>query len=153
MPPAVVAGLTIAALGGLLALLYFVVLPRSRATAKAPAANGTQVAAPGPQGSMQPAHPLAKYVELSGVRISEINNRAKIQFLVTNHSSADLPQLQMNVTLRAKDREFFQFPVDLPSIGPFESKELSATVVTKLKPYEIPDWQFVQTEFRLTSKP
>jgi hypothetical protein len=153
MSPTLVAGLTIAALAGLLALLYFVVLPRTRATAKAPSKNATEMAAPGQAGSMQPVHPLAKHVEVSGVRITEEGKNAKIQFLVTNHSPADLPELAMRITIRGGGREFFQFPVAVPSMGPFESKELSSSVATTLKPYELPDWQLVQLEFRITSAP
>jgi hypothetical protein len=136
----------------LLALLYLYVLPHRGETAVK--AEAPVLGKPAQAGRGAGAHPLAKLLEVGGVRVREDKGgNAKIQFVVINHSGADLPKLQAEIRLRSGDREFFAFPVDLPSIGPYESKELSATVKTDLKPYELPDWQMVQPQFTITSEP
>lgn len=137
----------------LLAVLYLYVLPDRSGNATASTAALQQ---PGVLGSSQPAHPLAKHLEIAGIRVNESTPQtARIQFVVINHSAADLPDLKMNVILRAASGGVpsFEFPIDLASIGPFESRELSTTVKTSLKPYELPDWQLLRAEFRLTSEP
>ena len=110
---------------------------------------------PGVAGSSQPAHPLAKHLEVAGIRITETAPQtAKVNFVVINHSAADLPELKMEVSLRPTTggNPVFEFPVNLPSIGPYESRDMTHTVKTKLKPYEIPDWQMLRPEFRITSE-
>jgi hypothetical protein len=137
----------------LLGILYLYVLPdRSQATDT----KTTALETPGPVGSSQTSHPLAKHLEVAGFRITEpAAQTAKVNFVVINHSAADLPEFKMQVTLRpaAGGNPIFDFPIQLPSIGPYESRELSSTVKTALKPYEIPDWQMLRPEFRLTSEP
>ena len=59
----------------------------------------------------------------------------------------------MKVMLKAADRPLFEFNTPLASIGPYESREVNATVKTSLKPYELPDWQMVRGNFELTSQP
>jgi hypothetical protein len=142
--------LTVVALAGLLAVLYFFVLPRR--TAGEPVRDATAMQSPVPPSGA--AHPLAKHLEVSGVRITESGEgTVKIQFLVVNHSAADLPDMKMNLTLRAAGKAVFELPVALPSIGPYESRDMSANVKTDLKPYEIPDWQALRPEFRLATEP
>jgi hypothetical protein len=137
----------------LLGVLYLYVLPdRSHATNTSPAA----IQNAGPAGSSQAAHPLAKHLEIAGIRITEpAAQTAKVSFLIINHSAADLPDLKLQVILRteAGANPVFDFPIDLPSIGPYESREMTSTVRTTLKPYEIPDWQMLRPDFRVTSQP
>lgn len=134
----------------LLALLYIFVLPHrgdADATAKPVSADTPKLETAGTAASGKP-HPLAKHIEVGGVRIQEQSGgKVRIDFVVVNHSSADLPPLKMDVRLASGGREYFVIPVDLPSVGPFESKELSTSVKTNLKPYELPDWQLVQAKF------
>jgi hypothetical protein len=137
----------------LLGVLYLYVLPHRSDATSTPA---TTLETPAGPGSGQPVHPLAKHLELAGIRVGETAQRtAKIQFLIINHSAADLPDLKLQVTLRpsAGGDPVFDFPVDLPSIGPFESRDITTTLKTALKPYEIPDWQLLRPEFRITSAP
>lgn len=105
---------------------------------------------PGATGSATPVHPLAKYIEISGVRIIEDRRgQAKIAYLIVNHSPADLPELQAQITLNAGGKDMFTFPATIPSIGPYEAKDLTTTVKTQLKPYELPDWQVVKPAVRI----
>ena len=39
----------------------------------------------------------------------------------------------------------------VPSLGPLEIKDISAKVTTKLRIYELPDWQFMRADFDITS--
>jgi hypothetical protein len=55
--------------------------------------------------------------------------------------------------VRSGSKSVFDFPYTLPSLGPFETKEATATLKTDLKPYEMPDWQFLKADFDITSSP
>jgi hypothetical protein len=141
---------------GVLAVLYVYVLPSNRTTAATPA-NSTSA----PQKGAGPAtgaggtHPLAKHLEITAVRISEdAKQNAKIQFVIVNHSAADLPDLDANIAIKTTaGNTIFEFPVKVPSLGPYESKDLSQTVKTQMRGYELPDWQFVKPELTITSQP
>jgi hypothetical protein len=37
------------------------------------------------------------------------------------------------------------------SLGPQENKDVTVTVPTKLRLYELPDWQFLRAQFEITS--
>jgi hypothetical protein len=37
------------------------------------------------------------------------------------------------------------------SLGPYESKEMSGALSTKLRVYELPDWQNLTAEIQITS--
>lgn len=144
-----------AALGlvAILGVLYLYILPaRSHATnTQAPALQNAGTAAPA-----QHAHPLAKHLEVAGIRLAETSPQtAKVSFVVINHSGAELPDLKLEVILRPTTggNPVFDFPVNLPSIGPFEARDMTSTIKTTLKPYELPDWQFLRPEFRITSEP
>jgi hypothetical protein len=88
-------------------------------------------------------HPLAKYVELVG-------------FVVVNHSEADIGDLGVKVRLtsssaKPEDPAIADFAVKVPTLGPEEIREVEASVPTKLRIYELPDWQFLKAEFEITS--
>jgi hypothetical protein len=150
LSPALVAFLAASGIVVVLGILYLYVLPHSSPATSTPAAS---LELPGGPASSQAPHPLAKHLEIAGIRITQsAAQTVKIQLLVINHSAADLPDLMMHVTLRAASggKPIFEVPVDLSSIGPYESRDVTATVKTTLKAYEIPDWQMVRAEFRLS---
>jgi hypothetical protein len=104
-------------------------------------------------------NPLQKYIEISGVRFVQDPKRkiTVARFIITNHSEADLSGLAGNVTIwgRTKKSEedaqgTFSFTTNL---GPFESKEITAPLNTKLKIYELPDWQNITTDVQITAPP
>jgi hypothetical protein len=133
----------------LLAILYLFVLPKG--AARAPAVTMEQ---PGPaRPNIATAHPLAKYIEVTGLRIAEGGTgQAKIVFAAVNHSAADLPELDAHLTLTGGGKTIFDFPVTVPSIGPYESKDVATTVRTNFKPYEMPDWQTLTPALRIISE-
>ena len=108
-----------------------------------------------PTGQRVPAssNPVAKYIELSGFRIIEKKpGTLAVTFAVTNHSDADIGNLQMTVNLRTTaakpdDPPLATFSTRVEGLGPEELKEGHAEVSTKLRAYELPDWQFLTSDF------
>ncbi len=100
--------------------------------------------------------PLQKYIEVSGVRfIENAKKQTEVRFLVTNHSPAEIAGLAGNVTVWGRTRSSeedaagtFTFSGNL---GPWESKEMSAPLNSKLKIYELPDWQNISTDIQITA--
>src|SRR5271166_2310900 len=102
-------------------------------------------------------HPLAKYIELVGFRMSEAGiGKLQIRFSVINHSNADIGDLGLKVTLtttaaKPGDPPVAEFDAKVPSVGPMETKDVTVTVPTKMRIYELPDWQFLKGQFEITS--
>jgi hypothetical protein len=74
---------------------------------------------------------------------------------VVNHSEADLGELKMDVNVRtttakSDDPPLLTFSITVPSLGPSELKPVVIDVPTKLRVYELPDWQFLKPDFQLT---
>lgn len=124
--------------------------PKAEGTAKtdAPLTQPLQATAP-------KNNPSAKYLELVGFRIKEKGaGKLEIAFGVVNHSEADLGDLTLNVDLRtttgkASDPPICSFPAKVSGLGPEEMKEVTASVPTKLRVYELPDWQYLKSDFQL----
>ena len=102
-------------------------------------------------------HPLGKMIEVGGFRMSEAGQgHLKIRFGVTNHSDGDIADLGLKITLTAagakpEDPPLCTFEVKIPELGPQEMKEVTGTATTKLRIYELPDWQFIHSDFTITS--
>ncbi|MBV8818941.1 MAG: hypothetical protein JO022_11335 [Acidobacteriaceae bacterium] len=100
-------------------------------------------------------NPAAKYLEIAGFRMREkTSGKLDISFAVINHSDADLGDLSLIVNMRttaAKPGEapLLTFAAKVSGLGPEEMKEAVATVPTKLRIYELPDWQFIRCDFRV----
>jgi hypothetical protein len=101
------------------------------------------------------SNPDAKYLELVGFRIIEKSpGHLEVRFGVVNHSEADLGEMKMDVrllttTAKADDPPLITFSTKV-SLGPSEMKQLTIDVPTKLRVYELPDWQFLRANFDLT---
>jgi len=100
--------------------------------------------------------PYQKYVEIAGVRFLEDAKKAPmVTFVIVNHSNADMAELAGNVTVwgrtRTSEEEAAGTFTFKTSLGPNESKELKAPLTTKLKFYELPDWQNVSTDIQITA--
>ena len=140
-------------LGAYFAVEYFKKEPS--ATAHSGAAEPER-----PQASSSPADakgsPLRKQIEVVGLRLTQ--NKAKkteVRFLVVNHSGAEVQDLAGSVDLQARTSKKDEEPVGtfsfkVPSLGPYESKEISSVVNTKLKVYELPDWQNLDVRLQIT---
>ncbi len=102
-------------------------------------------------------HPLGKYIELVGFRMVETApGKLEVKFGVVNHSDADVGEIELLVSLRpttakTTDEPVAKFTAKVPPLGPQEMKEVKASVPTKLRVYEIPDWQFIRGDFEITA--
>jgi hypothetical protein len=104
------------------------------------------------------AHPASKYLELSGFRFMDSpKKKPQVQFVCINHGNVDIAELDVEVLLRLKnskpeDEPFGSFKVKIPGVGPLSSKEIVVKELnTKLKFFDLPDWQFVDAVVTITS--
>jgi hypothetical protein len=112
--------------------------------AQAPGAARAQAVVPTAENKN---HPLAKYIEVAGFRLSEKpGGKAGVRFVVINHSQADVTDLGLAVTTPP-----CTVNVKVPTIAPEESKDVNGECATTLRIYELPDWQFIKPVFRITS--
>lgn len=136
-------------------LTVFALIRSSRAApeAKPAAASAQSIAAleRPPIGSGVQLNPAFKDLELTGFRLTEdAKQRPQLQFVVVNHSGADLGEIKARVNLRAANLKAEDPPVGTVafavSLGPYEAKDLKAPIDTKLRVYELPDWQLLRPE-------
>ena len=120
-----------------------------------PAAEAMEKLAVAP--STAKRHPLSKHIEVTGIRITEdAAQKAQVEFLVVNHSGADIADLGGTLTLKPRGAKpehapLASFEFKVPSLGPYESKELKSNVRANMRAYELPDWQFLQADLEITS--
>jgi hypothetical protein len=124
-----------------------------------PETKSTKVAAspygPGPA-TTTGKHPLAKFIELAGFRLTEKAGKLNVEFSAINHSDADLEEMQVHVRIvtnvyKPGDDPVAEFDAKIPGLGPHEDHDVTAATTTKLRLYEIPDWQFLRADFDITS--
>jgi len=134
------------------ALAYFYLLPSMRkGNSAAPVATKTDRAAAGKQ------HPYAKFLELTGVRLIEDEKQnVQAKLILVNHSTAELSGVTLTVTLKPVNSTpetppVTEFSFKLPTLGPYESREITVPAKTKLRAYEMPDWQFIQSDVQINS--
>jgi len=139
------------ALGFAIATLWLGACSSGPAPSKAPAPAAA---------SSQPAsnaNPIAKYIELAGFRLDEKGaGKLEIRFALINHSEADLGDITLQVNVRATtarpgDPPLFSFPATVRGVGPGDVKDVTVEVPTKMRVYELPDWQFLRADFTVTS--
>jgi hypothetical protein len=101
------------------------------------------------------SHPLAQYIEVTGFRIVvDFNKKSEIHYLVVNHSSADLSDVTVYVTLRTANPKPGQPPLcrfnfRAPSLGPFESKELTSSIEKLNRSVTLPEWQDLRSDVQI----
>jgi len=123
-----------------------------------PAQKQTKSSAPGPAHVMatNTSNSLAKYLELAGFRITEHSpGKIVVQFGVVNHSQADIGDVKLKVNLTTTtanpgDPPLISFPANVTSLGPSDMKNVTVDVPTKMRAYELPDWQFLTATFEIT---
>ncbi len=99
---------------------------------------------------------LAKYLELVGLRITERSpGHLVVQFGIVNHSEGDIGDVKLTVSLgttaaKPGDPPLITFPAQVSRLGPSELKDVSVEVPTKMRAYELPDWQFLTAGFQIT---
>lgn len=130
-------------------------LQRSGATAINPQEKAG-VENPSNPSKQKVTNPLQKYVEVVGLRMLTENKKPVAKFVIVNHSNAEIDDLAANVTLwastsRSEEDSVGSFNFRLPRIGANESKEMTEPLKTKLKVYELPDWQNATADVEITS--
>jgi len=116
---------------------------------------------PEPPGAATPVgkNPLTKYLEVVGFRLAEEKpGTLKVTFGVVNHSDADMGDLVLKIRLtttaaKPDDPPITEFDAKVPNLGPQEMKDVTASASTKLRIYELPDWQFLRATFEIVSPP
>ena len=144
---------TVGVFVGLLAAGYafytLVLNKHGSASASNEKAADEPAAAKGPRGSRD----LSKHLEVAGIRILEENHRPTIRLMLINHSSADIAPAAGSITLitDGKGDPVAVIPFSLASLGAYEAKDISAPLKTKLRAYELPDWQFIKAQVKLSA--
>ena len=146
-----VSGFALAFLG-IFAAVYFWV-QRSGHTNVAEKAGLANPANPSEQ---KVTNPLQKYVEVVGIRMMSENKKPVAKFVVVNHSNAEISGLQANVTLwastsRSEEDSVGSFSFRIGNLQPSGSQELTEPLKTKLKAYELPDWQNATAEIQIVA--
>jgi hypothetical protein len=104
-------------------------------------------------------HPLAKYIELAGIRMEESGSgKLKVTIAVINHSQADIGDVAFKIKLtttaaKPEDPPIAEFDAKADKVGPLEVKDMSTVVPIQLRLYELPDWQFLRVQYEITSPP
>jgi len=132
------------------AAYYFIQRPGTNTAEKAGLEN------PANPSRQKVSNPLQKYVEVVGLRLLAQDKRPVAKFVVVNHSGAEISDLAANVTLwastsRSEEDSIGSFSFKLANLGPNDSKDLTEPLKTKLKMYELPDWQNTTAEIQITS--
>jgi hypothetical protein len=130
-------------------LTFFVVKQMRKAPPAAPVNRAAQIESAEAVTTAQ-SNPEFKDIELIGFRLTEDDKQKPfVQFVAVNHSGADLGAIDAKAELQAvtaRDKQpvgTFEFKA---SLGPYESKDVKAPLQTKLRVYELPDWQFLRAE-------
>ncbi len=158
--PAAVASSRVAVPGWLLSVMFglvfivillgFIVWRQSRQTAPAAAPSQDALIAAAETVPTTQSNPELRDLELVGFRLTEDDKQKPfVQFVVVNHSGADLGQLSLKGDLQGiagggrQTVGTFEFTTPLNA---YESKEVKVPLKTKLRVYELPDWQFLRAQ-------
>ena len=132
--------------------------------------NANRDAQPPPAASTQPGqtpraasadsaleeHPLARFVEVSGVRITAgANHKPQLQYIVVNHSAKELTGLGIRLALRsasdsASGTPLFTVVSKVPALGAYQSREIRTDLDADLRVTSLPEWQSLRSEVQVT---
>ena len=159
LPPAKAPGWLVSALVMIvmlaagLAVVYFLLLPRTVADAKPAPTPAAAATGPAPTSGNSP---LAKFVEVTGFRIvtspGDPARKSEVQYLVVNHSDADISDANVFITLRSAkpgQAPLCRFSFKVPSLGPFEAKEMASPIEKTARGISLPDWQDVRADVQI----
>lgn len=137
-------------IGGGSGALY---LYKNGGTKSSSAQAGTAMETPEEAAKAARGNPYAKYIEVTGIRISENpKKQLEVKVAVVNHSLAELPDLTVNVKLKSTkanpgDPPIAAFKVNVSAMAPLETRDVKTITSTSLRAYELPDWQFMTAEY------
>ena len=146
-----------AVLAGTLAASFYAMPGLANPSSSAPAKIEAKAApvAPKPVAPRVPVNPLARIVEVTGVRfVTDLpDSPPQIHYLVVNHSNVPLIGVTVNVTLRAISGDaqspLSQFAFRAPRLGPYESKEMVSSIERFNRQVSLPDWQDLRADIQI----
>ena len=94
---------------------------------------------------------LAKYLEAGGIRFTEVKHRTSVTMTIVNHSSAEMVALDGSIKIVTKDdtKHVATVQFKMANLGPLEAKDYTIPMLTTMRAYEMPDWQFLKAEITL----
>jgi len=127
----------------------------SRGDGSTPASTA-KTAAGGAPAAKGVSNPLQKSIEVTGLRFVNSGKSPSVKFVVINHSGSVLLDLAGTVTLwagtsRSDEDAIGTFNLNVDTLDAGGSKEMTAPLKTKLKAYEMPDWQNATAEVQVSS--
>ena len=131
--------------------MVFYLLPASHTTADAKTVAPEPVTAP----AVEPSHPLAQSIEVTGFRfVMDVNKKPEIHYLVVNHSAAELSDMNVFVTVRMANAKagqppLFRFSFRSTGLAPFDSKEMTSAIEKLPRPVTLPDWHDLRAEVQI----
>ena len=141
-------------MAGLLAVgiaVVFYLLPASHTAADAKSAAPEPLTTP----AVEASHPVSQYIEVTGIRfVMDPNKKSEIQYLVVNHSAAELSDMTVFVTVKTANAKAGQPPLCRFSfrstgLAPFESKEMTSSIEKLPHPVTLPDWHDLRAEVQI----
>ena len=134
---------------------------QNRSADRSPA-NPSSVAPMTVQSTPEPAatpsdqHPLARFVEVTGLRVvADLQHRSQLEYIVVNHCGSELSGLVLHITVRSNLQDgtpLFRVSAAVPSLGPYQAKELRTDVDTQLQSTAIPEWDDLKADVRVTTR-
>lgn len=140
----------------LLGLVYYGVQSFGHSSGSAPAEKTSAVAAPAAGAQQNTTNPLQKYIEVVGFRLTTKDKKPVVKFVAVNHSGGDIVDLEANVSLwastkRSEEDSVGTFSFKAKNLAAGSSEEFTAPLQTKLKGYELPDWQSLLADVQVVS--
>lgn len=134
----------------LAAILVVVRSGALRRSAPAPTGGAESLAALENAGAPQ-GDPVFRNIEITGFRLSEEQGqKPMLRFVVVNHSAADVGEIKAKGGLRARTPAAADEPVAsfefTTRLGPYEAQDIRVPLETKLRAYELPDWQLLRAD-------
>jgi hypothetical protein len=100
-------------------------------------------------------YPFAKFIEVTGLRVViHPNRRSQANYLVVNHSGAELTELDVRVAVRAASSAapLFTVSAHVPLLGAYEAKEIRSDLDPQLGAADIPDWDRLRADAQVSSR-
>ncbi len=90
-------------------------------------------------------------LEVTGLRIvSASGHKQQIQYIVVNHSAAELSRTTVQFVVRSLETNagtaLFSVNAEIPSLGPYQSKEVRTDLDADLHSIAVPDWQYLRAD-------
>jgi len=119
-------------------------------------ASDTALERPTPGAASAAGGVYGKFLEVTGYRLLEgADKKPRVRFTVVNHSTATMTGLQLELSLgRVGADGEPPFAVVDAIVGNIEANgtvEMELPIKTKLRIYELPDWQFIKGTFTVTA--